>query len=388
MKNGTDKGGNASMSKSPQWPTNNDEPTLPALRAWEKFWFEPADPTLLGFVRICVGCVALYVLSTWGYGLMSFVGPDGWVDENAGHYLSHQYPFYSQPRDWDNSPGTLVGKGYFLASPYFHVTDPFWVRTIHLAIVVATFLFTIGYQTRITSVLAWLGALCYMLRCQPLLFGMDTMINLLLLYLSIAPSGAALSVDRWLEVRRLRQLGATRIAPPAPEAMARLGLRLLQIHFCIIYLAAGLSKLQGPTWWSGTALWGCFANFTFAPVAAPWYQELLRLLSRSRLLWEFVMTSGIVYTFVVELGLPFLVWLPRFRPWFVIGSILLHAGIGPLMGLPTFSALMMCMVLSFTPPELVRPYLDGFRNRRAPQLPPRAAPTPQPAKAPALAAST
>jgi hypothetical protein len=344
---------------------NFDEPSIPALRAWEKFWFEPADPTLLGFIRIWVGCVALYAVLTWGYGLMGFVGPDSWVDRYAGRYLTHEYPFFTQSTDWDNSPGTEVGKGYFLASPFYHVTDPFWVRVIHLAIVLATILFTIGYQTRITAVLAWLGALCFMLRCQPLLFGMDTMVNLTLLYLAIAPSGAALSVDRWLEVRRMRQLGATRIDPPEPQSMARLGLRLIQVHFCIIYLASGLSKLQGPTWWSGTALWGCFANFTFAPVASPQYQELLRLLSRSRPLWEFVMTSGIVYTFIVELGLPFLVWSKRLRPWFVLGSILLHTGIGPLMGLATFSMMMMCMVLSFTPPELVRPYLESLRRRRA-----------------------
>lgn len=342
-----------------------DEPTHPALRAWEKFWFEPADPTLLGFIRIWVGCVALYAVLTWGYGLMGFVGPDSWVDQYAGHYLTHLYPFYTQPMNWDNSPGTLVGQGYFLASPFYHVTDPGWARVIHVAIVLVTFLFTIGYQTRITSVLAWLGALCFMLRCQPLLFGMDTMVNLMLLYLSIAPSGAALSVDRWLEVRRLRRLGATHIDPPAPDPMARLVLRIIQIHFCIIYLASGMSKLQGPTWWSGTALWGCFANFTFAPVASEGYQGLLRMLSRSRLVWEFVMTSGIVFTFVVELGFPFLVWFRRLRPWFIMGSLLLHTGIGPLMGLATFSMMMMCMVLAFTPPEYVRPYLESIRRRWA-----------------------
>ena len=38
----------------------------------------------------------------------------------------------------------------------------------------------------------------------------------------------------------------------------------MQVHFCIIYLASGASKLQGPAWWNGTALWQTIANYEFA----------------------------------------------------------------------------------------------------------------------------
>jgi hypothetical protein len=189
-------------------------------------------------------------------------------------------------------------------------------------------------------------------------------------------------------VRRLRRLGATRIDPPAPQPMARLVLRLIQIHFCIIYLASGTAKLQGPTWWTGMALWHCFANFTFAPVGSAWYVDLLRFLSRYRLLWELIMSGGIVFTFAVELGVPFLVWVPRLRWLCIIGSLLLHTGIGLVMGLTTFSMLMMCMVIAFTPPELVRPYLESFRRRRDPSLPSRSASTTPPAKTQVLAATS
>lgn len=359
----------------------------PVLRAVDRFWFAPADPTLLGFIRIWVGCVALYTTWTWGIGLMGFVGPDAWVDKNAANYLTQEYVFYGPPLTWDDPNGQLEGKGYYYASPYYHVTTPAWVWTIHLSILAVTLLFTLGYETRITGVLSWLGALCYMQRCQPMLFGMDTMLNLLLLYLSIGPSGAALSIDRWLQVRRLRRLGFAHVDPPAPLASARVAMRLIQIHFCIIYLMSGTSKLQGSTWWTGTALWGCFANFTFAPVGSPWYVDVLRFLSRHRLLWELIMSGGVVYTFVMEIGLPFLIWFPRFRWLYIIGSLLFHTGIGLLMGLTTFSMLMMCMVLAFAPPELIRPWLESFRRGRQPALPPRSVPTPQPAKAPALAAT-
>ena len=234
---------------------------------WEKFWFEPADPTLLGLIRIAVGCVSLYTVITWGIGLMGLSGRTHGSMNKACHYLTQVIPFYSSAQPVGNPNDRNIEHGQFLASPYFHVTDPAWIWTIHLSILVVIFLFTIGYQTRITSVLAWLGGLAYMQRCSSMLFGMDTMTNLVMIYLCIGPSGAALSLDRWLEVRRLRRLGMTHIDPPAPQATARLALRLIQIHFCIIYFASGMAKLQGATWWTGTALWGCFANFTFAPVS-------------------------------------------------------------------------------------------------------------------------
>ena len=42
-------------------------PTDPAIAprsawaAWKGFWFRPADPTTLGFIRICTGLLVLYI---------------------------------------------------------------------------------------------------------------------------------------------------------------------------------------------------------------------------------------------------------------------------------------------------------------------------------------
>jgi hypothetical protein len=345
-------------------PDVNLERTPKALRAWEDFWFKPADPTLLACIRIIVGCVTLYVYAVYSIGLMTMVGPHAWVDTRAAHYLTHEIPVGAPPSSFDASPFMQqVDQGNYLASVYFHVTDPAWIWVIHLAILCSIFLFTVGYQTRITSILAWLGALCYIQRTPVTLFGMDTMDNILLMYLAVAPCGAALSVDRWLEVRRQRRAGSPHIDPPAPQPMAQFALRLIQIHFCIIYLASGTAKLLGPTWWSGQALWGCFANFTFAPMRSEWYLSFLKFLSAHRLLWEMVMTGSALFTLVLEIGLPFCIWMPRLRWVCIIGSILLHLGIGYIMALTTFGMLMLCMAISFAPPELVRAYLESFRRK-------------------------
>ena len=70
----------------------------------------------------------------------------------------------------------------------------------------------------------------------------------------IGPCGATLSVDRLLEIWRARKrYGPNYLPPVQPSVVANVALRGMQVHFCIIYLAAGTSKLLGPRWWNGTA---------------------------------------------------------------------------------------------------------------------------------------
>ena len=64
------------------------------------------------------------------------------------------------------------------------------------------------------------------------------------------------------------------------------------------------------------------------------------------------MTAGCVFTLFLELAFPFLVWYPRWRWVMMAGAVLLHTGIGILMGLTMFSTLMILLVASFLPPEV------------------------------------
>ena len=84
--------------------------------------------------------------------------------------------------------------------------------------------------------------------------------SLIAFYLMLAPAGAALSVDRFIALWWARRHGGGASAGdflhPEPNMSANLVLRMMQIHFCFIYMASGLSKLQGTSWWTGTAVWG------------------------------------------------------------------------------------------------------------------------------------
>jgi hypothetical protein len=231
------------------------------------------------------------------------------------------------------------------------------------------FLFTIGCFTRVTSVLTWMASLCYIQRSVHVLFGQDTMMNILLIYLMVGNSGAALSVDRLIARYRavrasLRRSGtidpATRafLNAAPPTAGAGLGVRLIQVHFCFIYLASGLAKLQGVPWWNGTAFWDVMVNPEFTLMRFHWFESLIRNWAAFKPVYHLINTIGVWFTLALEISFAFLIWT-RMRVVLLWAGVLLHASIGVLMGLNIFELLMMVMLLSYFPSSVIRSRLKG-----------------------------
>ena len=220
-------------------------------------------------------------------------------------------------------------------------------------------LFTFGLFTRVTSVLTWLAVIGYIHRTQQVLFGMDTMMNILLIYLVVGDSGAALSVDRLVARCRAVRASLARTGTidagtrafldrPPPSSGAGLGVRLIQIHFCFIYLAAGLSKLKGPGWWNGQAFWDVMVNPEFTLMRYAWFEEFVRGLASVKPLYHAGAAFGVWFTWGLEVSFPFLVWT-RLRPVYVWMGVLLHAGIAESMMVSTFSVQMLLWASLFVP---------------------------------------
>ncbi|HET6576551.1 MAG TPA: hypothetical protein VFG68_23335 [Fimbriiglobus sp.] len=270
---------------------------------------------------------------------------------------------------WNQEARYTYRLGNPIFSIWFHVTDPAGMAVAHGIALVIFFLFTVGFCTRMTSVLTWLAAVSYIHRTQQVLFGMDTMMNILLIYLMIGNSGAALSVDRVINRYRavrasLRRSGgidpATQayLERPPLSVTAGFACRLLQVHFCFIYMASGLSKLKGPAWWNTNAYWDTLVNPEFTLIHYQWYESMIRGLASERWLYGAVAAGGVAFTFVCEIGLPFLVWT-RLRPYVVMMGLVLHAGIAVFMGLWIFSLLMMTMLLVYLPGAAIRERIFG-----------------------------
>jgi hypothetical protein len=370
-----------------------------ALRVWQQrwnwFWFNPADPTPLGVIRVFAGLFVFYIHLAYTVDLQELLGEHAWLDLQQVNEMRLHAPFGPPRPSWDmtapwppraQGPQTEEEKSYFQKynvfpeqtmaqgtwgwSIWYHVTDPTWMAIVHGIILVIMLLFAIGFCTRITSVLTWVASVSYVNRAATSFFGMDMMANILLIYLMIGPSGAAVSADRliqryWGTWRALRERRpAPRLERPTPMISANFALRLIQINFCMIYLASGTSKLQGSAWWSGTAVWLTLANPEFAPMAFPWYQQFLVFLCKHRWLWETVIGFGCLFTLVLEISLPFLIWVKELRWVMILGAVMLHTGIAAAMALNVFGLLMLTMLLAFVPPETINRVL-GYLGRGA-----------------------
>ncbi len=270
---------------------------------------------------------------------------------------------------WNSDPRKIHRQGQRLVSVWFHVTDPGQMAAIHGTVLVIILLFTLGVCTRVTGVLTWIAVVGYIHRTNQILFGMDTMMNILLVYLVVGNSGAALSVDRLVARYRAARASLARcgriddatrafLDRPPPTSGAGLGIRLIQVHFCFIYLAAGLSKLKGPGWWSGGAFWDVMVNPEFTLMRYEWFESYVRWGASSKPLYHAATAFGVWFTWGLEITFPFLVWT-RLRPFMLWLGVLLHAGIGVLMGLNLFELLMMVMLLVFLPPGVIRDRLRG-----------------------------
>ncbi len=270
---------------------------------------------------------------------------------------------------WNNQPEKVIRTGNAIFSVWFHVSNPTWMAIVHVGGLVILVMFTLGLFTRVTSVLAWLVVVGYIHRTQQVLFGMDTMMNILMFYLMIGNCGAALSVDRLIAryraARASLRRGGVIDAPtrayltfPPPSRSAGFGLRLIQVHFCFIYIAAGLSKLKGPAWWNGTATWDVFVNPEFTLMNYQWYESALRHLVSIKPIYYSMIIGGAWFTLFIEIAGPFLLWT-RLRWLIIFLASLMHAIIAVMMGLNLFELLMIVMILAFLPDGVVRDRLRG-----------------------------
>ncbi|HVK11427.1 MAG TPA: hypothetical protein VM597_21840, partial [Gemmataceae bacterium] len=182
-------------------------------------------------------------------------------------------------------------------------------------------------------------------------------------YLMVGPSGAAFSVDALRARYRASRavMGSGRpvawadavLTGPQPSWLANFAVRMFQVHFCLIYMSAGAAKLKGPAWWNHQAGWMTLVNPEFGPIRYQAYEAVVRGLAEYRPLISVICAGIVLYTILLQLAFPFVVWT-KARPLVVAGSILLHTGIAAFMGLCVFSLYMCTLLLAYFPAKLVR----------------------------------
>lgn len=287
---------------------------------WNRFWFTPADPTTLCLIRVLAGLMLFYTHAIWTLDLEAFFGEHSWFSRDV-IAQANQSGYSWSLLSWCRSPPAL------------------W--SLHVAALTTFAMLTLGLWTRGVSVLAFVFTVSYSHRTPGALFGLDQINGLLSMYLMLGPSGSLLSVDAW----RARGKGQ---ATDSPSVTANLAIRLMQCHMCVIYFFAGLSKLQGLSWWNGFAFWGGIANQEYQTLDLTWLSD-----------WPLVINALTHLTVAFELSYCVLIWNRWTRPLVLMAAIVLHLGIVFALGMPTFGLAMLIANVAFIQPTLLRTLIEG-----------------------------
>ncbi|MFF5723537.1 HTTM domain-containing protein [[Kitasatospora] papulosa] len=226
----------------------------------------------------------------------------------------------------------------------------------YAAAVVTSVLFTLGWRTRIMSVLFAVVVVSFHARAIFMTDGGDNLILLMALYLVFTACGRRWSLDACRTRRAVARAGT---APPRPSksfwarqlndvrvtlttAVHNCGLFVIAVQVCLLYGAAGLYKVQGVSWGGGTAIHYVLNLDLFQP-----WPALSHLVDQ----YPTAIAVASYVTVLLQVAFPFVLFGRLKYP--VLAMLLgMHIGIAVLMGLPLFSGAMIVADAAFLP--------DGF----------------------------
>jgi hypothetical protein len=285
--------------------------------SWDRFWFEPEATSTLALVRIALGLVVIaWALSLAG-DLFAFFGPEG-----------------IQP-----SPPVAPGAWGVLGI----VPGDLAVGLLYAALLLGAICLTVGFRARLSALIVFVCLLSFERRSPFVINAGDQLLRILAFYLMLAPSGAALSLDRWWRGDRVWEFPAR-----APWA-----LRLIQFQLSFVYLAAVWAKVRGTTWNDGTAISYALRLADLERFPVPGFLTDLPAFST-------LLTYG---TLAIELSLGILVWNRRLRPWVLGLGVLMHLGIEWSLRVGFFTLAVFVMYVAFLPPERASAGIIAVRDR-------------------------
>jgi hypothetical protein len=282
------------------------------IRAWNRFFFAPADPLPLALFRIVFGFLVVVTLMALWPDLSVWYGPVGVL-----------------PRDsaWLAAYGDRLDVTRWLPDRVESV------RWLFVVVGGAAAMLSAGLFTRLSAAIVFVGLASLHHRNPLILHSGDTLLRLCAFFLIFSHAGRALSLGRAFR-RGLRP--DVLLLPPWAQ-------RLIQLQVSIVYVSTVCWKLSGHMWRDGTATWitSQLVDFQRFPVSL-----LFNHLWSVRLL-----TWG---TLAIEGALGVLVWYPRLRYSVLATGILFHVGLDYAMDLPLFQWIVMSTLLCFLPPEDLR----------------------------------
>ncbi len=288
-------------------------PNLP--KAWQTFWFEKEPATAISIYRIFFGFFVLETaLVEIAPNFSYFYGEKAIV--NVGTISAVWW-------------GRIPVFDFLLLVPQ----KDSYLMVIFALFVVAALCLTIGFCTRLSSIIVYLGLLSIDRHCPFLLDGGDDLMRVAAFILCFSHAGAEYSVDSYLH-RHRKQPGTDTTPLVMPWAQ-----RLLQVQVSVAYFYAFLNKVVGTQWQTGSAIY----YVTRLDDMMKWPPALVSNY------WP-VCVFLTYYTLAIELALATLVWFRPFRYWILLGGVILHFGIDICLNLPGFQWLFASSYILFIYP--------------------------------------
>lgn len=308
---------------------------IQGLRRWA---FEPIDTAPMAALRIACGLLVL-----------------GW----ALSYLPDAQAFLSNTGLTTGPSGGTPGQWILpVVSPY----------GIVIVLALAAVALTVGWHTRVVSVLVAFLLIVVQRRDFSVGNGGDLLLRDLALYLTLMPAGETWSLDA-------RRRGSQLRAP--------WGMRLLQIQLSLVYLFSVNLKISGALWQNGGAVGEALQIGDVLRIALPYP------LTTSVTISAFLTYGTLLAESFLVLGL----WFPKTRYYAVAVGLGLHLGIEATLLIGWFSLSILSCYFAFIPAhDLRRAVAWGqerwqrstlAQRRRPPPPPPVRQKRPAPARRPA-----
>jgi hypothetical protein len=293
----------------------------------DHFFFAPSSAAPIAFFRIALALFAIIQIAVLSPSFLDIYGSTGYLEWIISDKL---FRIQELPAVADVSNLLLR----------FGLSDNAAVSAVGTLYVAALVGLLIGWRTRVMAFAAWFGHLVLNNTALMFGYGVETFAHIGLFYLIWMPAS-----ERWSMDASAGRTGQRRVS-----GAARLSIRILQIHLCIIYLNSGIAKMMGTDWWNGEAIWRAVAQPGYSQFNMNWmaYAPWLSLL----LGW---------FVLIVETGYPVFIWPRRTRPYWLLAILALHAGIGLFMGLWLFALVAMIFNLAAFG-EVFEGFVSGIAN--------------------------
>ncbi|MFT4401690.1 HTTM domain-containing protein [Bacillus sp. SW14] len=190
----------------------------------------------------------------------------------------------------------------------------------HLGILSAI-LFTVGYKTRIVTILNFIFLYSIDQQNPVILDGGDNIMSITLIYMFFIETNKYLSVDKML--KKEGKFSNNYYL----SIIHNFGVLSIIVQLCILYLNSSLYKVMGELWQNGTAIYYILQVQEFN---LPWISNII-------ISSDFLIVSSTYFTILLQVAFPFLLFNKVTKYIALALLITLHLGIAVVMGLITFS---------------------------------------------------